>query len=227
MRSPTPPRPARSGRIDDGTVSWAGTARLLGHDCDYALAVVRITARRSKRSSRRFDSNRRDPPIRSAMRHWPLFVLCGRVGRFRNDGVLAARRLLLSLGEADAARSSYRPAAVVRPGAAGRLLCHGSDHLRALDHVAACGANRSPPPPSSQRRSIRIARAGSAEPRGGGWRCAFESPVTLSRKTSSRMIDRPSSYNPRPVLRGRRGLTACSLGAVLGAGQPTRGASPS
>jgi len=36
--------------------------------------------------------------------------------------------------------------------------------------------------------------------------------------------DRSTVELQPPALCGRRGLTACSLGAVLGAGQPTRGA---
>jgi hypothetical protein len=76
------------------------------------------------------------------------------------------------------------------------IAMHGSDHVRALDHVAACGANRSPWPALSQRGSHP--NCPRQERRPARWRLAmcFESPVTLSRKTSSRMIDRPSSYNP-------------------------------
>jgi hypothetical protein len=49
-----------------------------------------------------------------------------------------------------------RPAAVVRPAGAGRLLCHVCDHALAVDPVAARGAKRSP------RRGDRFRRDAAA-----------------------------------------------------------------
>jgi hypothetical protein len=96
----------------------------------------------------------------------------------------------------------------------------------ALDHVAACGASRSPRAsfaaeaplecPGRERRS-RVSTAGDVfrvdgDPLQGHVLPDDRSTVELE---------------PLRPLCGRRGLTARSLGAVLGAGHPTQGGSPS
>ena len=78
-----------------------------------------------------------------------LAYLPGRSKRQRKlreitDRLLAIRVVVVAQLKIRAARwrDRFRPAAVVRPAAAGRLLCHDCDHLLAVGHVAAPGAFR-------------------------------------------------------------------------------------
>jgi hypothetical protein len=84
-------------------------------------------------------------------------------------------------------RNAYRPVAIPhdrspRSCRARRVLCHGSDHLPALDQVAACGANQSPPPASSKRGPLecpgRERRSREVAAGDGHWSRRYACPRT-------------------------------------------------